>query len=58
MMDETESTKRIAQLIAEFRMAVRDKMRTDIEQELGKMEAEGFDPSRGRGRGPWWADGA
>lgn len=53
----TEAAREVAKLIADFRKEVMEKFRTDAERELEAMEAEGFDPARGRGRGPRWADG-
>lgn len=49
--------REIGAMISEFRAEVMDKIRTDVEADLAKMEEEGFDPARGRGRGPRWADG-
>ena len=54
---QTEAAREIAKLISEFRQEVMDRFRTDAERELAAIEAEGFDPARGRGRGPRWADG-
>ena len=48
----------IVAAIQDFRAEACDKTRQDIERELAEIEADGFDPARGRGRGPWWADGA
>ena len=47
----------IADAIASYRAEWADRVRETIERDVRKMEAEGFDPARGRGRGPWWADG-
>jgi hypothetical protein len=51
------AVREIATMISEFRAEVADKIRTDVELELAQMEAEGFDPARGRGRGPRWIEG-
>jgi len=45
-------------MIVEHRKDVFDKVRNDIEADVTEMEKKGYDPARGRGRGPWWADGA
>lgn len=34
-----------------------DKIRDDIMKDLADFEAKGLDPTRGRGRGPLWAQG-
>lgn len=54
---DTEAIREIARLITDFRKEFMAKFRTDAERELVAIEAEGFDPARGRGRGPRWADG-
>lgn len=56
-IDEEAAAREIATLISEFRQEVMDKVRTDIEKELDEVIESGFDPARGRGRGPIWADG-
>lgn len=55
--DEVEAAREIAKVIADFRAEVMDKIRCDIDKEADEIEASGFDPARGRGRGPIWADG-
>jgi hypothetical protein len=54
---ELAAAREIADMISDFREEVMDKVRTDIEKEVAEVEASGFDPARGRGRGPLWADG-
>lgn len=49
-----EELRAVGQLLSDFRAEVLDKIRTDVEQELAELEADGFDPARGRGRGPHW----
>jgi hypothetical protein len=56
---EVEAAREIAKMISDFRQEVMDKTRQDIEAEQQKIEADGFDPARGRGRcpgGPRWAE--
>jgi hypothetical protein len=52
-----ESLRRIADTIESARREQVDAIRQSIEAEVAAMEAEGFDPARGRGRGPRWAEG-
>lgn len=47
----------IADTIRRYRQEWADTVRQSIEAELAKMEAEGVDAARGRGRGPRWAEG-
>lgn len=44
----------VAKVIEDFRAEFFDKIRTDTENELAQLEADGYDPARGRGRGPHW----
>ena len=53
-----QAVHEIARHIAEFRAEFADRLRRDVLDELATIEASGYDPARGRGRGPWWADGA
>jgi len=55
--EDFEAAKEIGRMISEFRQEFMDRIRTGIEAEVVEMEAEGFDPARGRGRGPLWAEG-
>jgi hypothetical protein len=55
--DQTEAANEVAKLISEFRAEVMEKYRTEFEREIAAIEAEGFDPALGRGRGPRWANG-
>ena len=61
MMQEPENqaaaASEVAKLISDFRAEVMDKYRTEFELELAAIEAEGFDPAIGRGRGPRWVHG-
>ena len=54
---EVEVAREIGKLISDFRVEVADKIRQDLEKEAYEMEEAGFDPARGRGRGPFWAGG-
>jgi len=62
MMDERreaeEVAREIAEEIAKFRSEFWDKLCVDIDDELHEMETSGYDPARGSGRGPKWAEGA
>ena len=55
--DQTEAARQVADLISEFRQEVIDRVRNAIEKEASEVESSGFDPARGRGRGPKWVDG-
>jgi hypothetical protein len=55
--EDFEAATEIGRMISEFRQEFMDSIRTGIEAEVEKMEAEGFDPARGSGRGPLWAEG-
>jgi len=55
--DATAAARQVADLISEFRQEVIDRVRNAIEKEVSEVESSGFDPDRGRGRGPKWVDG-
>ena len=55
--EDFEAAKEIGRMISEFRQEFMDSVRKGFEDEVRKMEEEGFDPARGRGRGPLWAEG-
>jgi hypothetical protein len=52
-----EAARQVADMISEFRQEVIDQVRNAIEKEASEVESSGFDPARGRGRGPRWATG-
>lgn len=54
---EVVAARELAQTISDFRREFMDKTRQDFQRELEQVVEEGFDPTRGRGRGPRWADG-
>ena len=56
-MTDQEAARHIAEMISEFRQEVADRIRESIEKEATEVESSGFDPARGRGRGPRWLDG-
>jgi hypothetical protein len=56
-MTEIEAARQFAELIASFRKEVADQIRESVEREVSEVESSGFDPARGRGRGPRWFDG-
>lgn len=58
MMENEAAAREIAKVIQDFRAEVQEKFRDEFEADMKKMDEEGFDPTRGRGRGPKWADGA
>jgi hypothetical protein len=55
--DPTAAARQVADLISEFRQEVVDQVRNAIEKEASEVESSGFDPARGRGRGPRWVNG-
>lgn len=55
--EQTDAARQIADLISEFRQEVVDRVRNAIEKEVSEVESSGFDPARGRGRGPKWVTG-
>jgi len=55
--DDEEKLAAIAAEIRRYRLEWADSIRQGIEAEVAQMEADRFDPARGRGRGPRWADG-
>lgn len=52
-----DAARELATTISEFRREFMDKAKQDFERELAQVVEDGFDPARGRGRGPRWADG-
>ena len=56
--DDEEKLREIAKDIANFRKEFWEKVSGDIVNEIETMQRDGIDPAKGRGRGPWWADGA
>ena len=55
--DPAETARIVAEMISDFRLEFMGRIREDFESELAEIEKQGFDPGRGRGRGPKWADG-
>ncbi len=51
------ATRAIAEEISKFRDEFLDSVRISIEDELAEIEASGYDPARGNGRGPKWLEG-
>ena len=59
MDDDTEAElRKAADELSKLRDEARDRIRESVLDEVSEMEKKGFDPGKGRGRGPWWADGA
>lgn len=55
--DDVKAAREIARMISEYRQEVMDRFRQDVEDEADEVVRSGFDPARGRGRGPMWAEG-
>lgn len=55
---DEKALHKIGEEIRRYRDEWLDSIREQIETDVVKMESDGFDPARGRGRGPKWADGA
>lgn len=55
-MSQDEQLKAIADEITEYRKEVIERFVGDVVAECEQVAIE-FDPARGRGRGPWWANG-
>jgi len=55
--EEAQAARVIAEMIADYRQECLDAMRDAIIRECDAIIENGFDPARGRGRGPLWADG-
>lgn len=55
--DSMTAARQVADLISEFRQEVIDQVRNAIEKEAAEVESSGFDPAKGRGRGPKWVTG-
>ncbi len=49
--------REIAEMIATFRQDYLNGLRDGVIAEANEVADSDFDPSRGSGRGPWWADG-
>lgn len=49
-----EELRAISRMLSDFRLEVLDGIRRDTEAELAELEKTGYDPARGRGRGPHW----
>jgi hypothetical protein len=56
--DDIKALRAIGDSLREYREDFVASLHERIELEVRKVEAEGFDPARGRGRGPWWAEAA
>jgi len=55
--EDTKATRVIGKLISDFREEFMDSIREQIEAEADEVVGTGFDPARGSGRGPLWAEG-
>lgn len=52
-----EAAREIADEISEFRKEFVARAAGAIIEEIEELAEQGFDPARGRGRGPLWVDG-
>ena len=55
---EEKALRAAIEEIGRYRREWADRLRQEIEAEVAELEAAGFDPTRGRGRGPKWMEGA
>lgn len=56
--DANEDVARIiAEMISEFRAEWLESLGNGVVTERDEVVGSGYDPARGSGRGPWWADG-
>ena len=55
--EKVKAARAIADMISEYRKECIEAMRNTVVKECDEVVDSGYDPSRGRGRGPWWADG-
>jgi len=56
--DDEDAARLIAKEIADFREEFWGKICSDVESEVEELEENGYDPAKGSGRGPRWAEGA
>jgi hypothetical protein len=52
-----QAARAISEMIAEFRQECLQAMFNAVVKECTEIVESGYDPARGTGRGPWWADG-
>ncbi len=58
MMDDDEDVTRIiAEMISDYREECLNAMQSRIVNECDEIVESGYDPAKGSGRGPLWADG-
>lgn len=50
--------RKIGRAISEYRQEFLQRLTDSLDDEIEEMDRKDFDPARGRGRGPRWADGA
>lgn len=55
--EEMKASRIIGEMISDFRQEFMDSIRQTIEDEADQVVRDGFDPGRGSGRGPAWAEG-
>lgn len=54
---DEEVARVIAEMISDFRAEYYDSIRNALVKECDEIVESGYDPARGSGRGPWWAEG-
>jgi len=54
---DMDALQKIADEIADYRREYIEGMYNDIARECDEVVESEYDPARGNGRGPWWADG-
>ena len=56
--EDEAALRSIAKNISEYRKEHLEALAGEVQQEMITVVKSGFDPARGRRRGPWWAEGA
>lgn len=54
---DTEAARVIAEMISDFRAEWLESLGNALVKECDEVVESGYDPARGSGRGPWWAEG-
>ena len=55
--EDEEALRSIAAMISDYRREAVECLAQGVVDECEKIASTGYDPARGRGRGPWWAEG-
>jgi len=56
-ISEPSPIKEIAEMISKFRRDYLQGLFDDVAQEADEVAKSEYDPAKGTGRGPWWANG-